>query len=117
MSGKAFLVVLNPIEGEQVRGKLEQQGWEVSMETEDHGRAYDFLLRERPDVLLIDLDHNPAAARKVARSIRSVKGFGNLPVVYISGQSEERELARAEVEGAVFTTHNELPRILHQFKQ
>jgi DNA-binding response OmpR family regulator len=116
MSGKIFLVVLNPIEAEQIRARLDQQGWEVNMETEDHGRAYDFLLRERPDLLLIDLDHHPAAARKVARSIRAVKGFSSLPVVYIAGQPEERELARAEVDGAVFTTHNELPRVLQQFK-
>lgn len=114
---KAFLVILNPIEAEQVRAKIEQQGWEVDMETEDHGRAYDFLLRERPDVLLIDLEHSPAAARKVARSIRAVKGFGKLPVVYAGGLPEERELARAEVDGAVFTSHNELPRILQQYKQ
>lgn len=117
MKGKLFLVILNPVEAEQRVGQLRPAGWEIDFESEDHGRAYDFLCRSRPDVLVIDLTHQPAAARKVARSIRAEKGYNNLPVVFIGGDSTERELARAEIKGAVFSKDDELPRILDQFAQ
>src|SRR5436190_17746 len=103
MKGNLFLVLLNPIEAEQHSTRLQSLGWEVNVESEDQGNAYDFICHSRPDVLAINLDYQPAAARKVGRSIRAEKGFENLPIVLIGGNSTERELARAEIKGAVFT--------------
>jgi hypothetical protein len=117
MKGHLFLVVLNPIEAEQRLTRLQSLGWQVDMESDDHGRAYDFVIRNRPDVLAIYLDQQPSAARKVGRSVRAEKGFENLPIVFVGGDSTERELARAEIKGAVFTQDHDLPRILEQFAQ
>jgi UDP-N-acetylmuramyl tripeptide synthase len=113
--GKLFLVALNPIEGERWRPILEQQGWEIDMETEDHGRAYDFLMRSRPNILLIDLDHQPAAARKVARSIRMEDGYENLPVVFVNGAPEERDLAKVETKDAAFATDADVASALSRY--
>jgi DNA-binding response OmpR family regulator len=117
MKGKLFLVILNAVEGEQTRQELIRAGWDVDVETDDHGAAYDFIIRERPDVLVIDLNHQPAAARKVARSIRMEKGYENLSIVFVSGTLDERELAKAEIKGALFASQQELPRVLDQFAQ
>jgi DNA-binding response OmpR family regulator len=113
--GKLFLVALNPIEAERWRPILEQHGWQLDMETDDHGRAYDSLMHTRPNVLLIDLDHQPAAARKVARSIRMEDGYENLPIVFVNGEPEERELGRIEVKDAGFATDSDVASVLNRY--
>lgn len=108
MAKRLFLVAMNEIEAEQLRGELESAGWIVDVEADDHGRAYEFVKREPPDVLVILLDHQPPAARKVARSIRMEDGFQSLPILFVGGDADERELARAEIDGAQYVAKGDL---------
>jgi DNA-binding response OmpR family regulator len=113
--GKLFLVVLNPIEAERRRAAMEQSGWEIDVESDDHGRAYDFIIRNRPDLVFIDLNHQPPAARKVARSVRMEPGFEDLPILFVNGTPDERDLARTEFPNAAFATDQDLMHTLNQY--
>lgn len=117
MTRRLFLVAMNEIEAERMRGEIAAAGWEVEVEAEDHGRAYEFVKRERPDILVILLDHQPPAARKVARSIQMEEGFEQLPILFVGGDAAERELARAEIEGAQYVAKADLMTALAQLSR
>src|SRR5574341_183297 len=115
MKGHLYLVHWNVIEAEQRSSLLEGEGWAVSVEPEDGGRAYEFIKREHPDVVMIDLSRKPAHGRKVARSVRSIAGINDIPIVFVEGSREERELTQAEITDAHFVTASELLPYINRF--
>jgi CheY-like chemotaxis protein len=115
MHGRLYLVHWNVIEAEQRSTLLEADGWNVSVEPEDGGRAYEFIKRENPDVVVIDLSRKPAHGRKVARSVRTIAGIDDIPIVFVDGSREERELTVAEISNAHFVTASDLLAYVTRF--
>lgn len=68
MKGHLYLVHWNAIEAEQRSSALRADGWDVSTEPEDPGRAYEFVKREQPDLLVIDLSFAQARAWAQSRA-------------------------------------------------
>ncbi len=115
MKGHLYLVHWNAIEAEQRSSMLEADGWEVSVEPEDGGRAYEFIRREQPDVVVIDLSRKPTHGRKVARSVRTIGGLKDIPIVFVDGTKQDHELALAEVDNAHFISAGDLLAFASRF--
>lgn len=97
MKGRAFLVHWDVARAQERARQLEAGGWQVAVESEDGGRAYQRIKAEQPDVVVVDLSRKPSHGREVGRSLRQVKATRGLPIVFVGGEGE----AQAGIEAAV----------------
>jgi CheY-like chemotaxis protein len=89
---------------------LRREGWTVTAETEDGGRAYKKIREDPPDVVVIDLAKKPSHGRQVAQALRDVKASRGIPIVFVDASDEAQRAT--SVDDAVFTTSATLAQII-----
>ena len=110
--GKLFLVQWNEVAAQSIAAALRAQGWRVEIETEDGHRAHRMIRRYVPDIVIVDLSHRPSHGRETARSLQAVAATRAMPVVFVGGEEKAREVTRALLPDAVFTTPAQLEQVL-----
>lgn len=112
MNGHLFLVHWDAASAQQLVHELNVRGWQVDIESEDGGRAYQRIKAHPPDVVMIDLSRKPSHGLRTAAALRDHKATRGLPIVFVDGTAEAIEKARALVPNAVSTTSAELQTTL-----
>ena len=113
--GRLFYIHWNPSEAEAQASLFRDDGWDVRVEVKDRDRASRRILGDPPDVVVISLTRLPSDGREVAAYIRSRKGGGEVPIVFVDGAEDAVEKAAVKVPAAVYTTGPELQMILSGF--
>jgi len=112
MKGRVFLVQWDRAAAQECTRQLEVDGWQVAVESEDGGRAYQRIRAELPDVVVVDLSRKPSHGREVARSLRQVRATRDLPIVFVGGGVEARADIGAAMPDARFAGWSGLDAVL-----
>lgn len=115
MKGKLFLVAWDAALVYRRVGALQDAGWVVAVETQDHAQAYRAIRSEQPDVVVVDLASRPADGQMLVRHLRLGKATRDLPVIFLDGDEDARLHTRDLLPGAIFCAENALPGLLEQF--
>ena len=111
--GKLFYIHWN--EAEAKAQAFRNQSWDVRLEAKDGERASRRILGDPPDVIVISLTRLPSHGRETAAYLRSRRGGGGVPIVFVDGAEDAVEKVRAKVPDAVYTTTPELPDLLSRY--
>ena len=114
-NGRLFYIHWNPAEAEAQASLFREDGWDVRLEAKDGDRASRRILGDPPDVVVISLALLPSHGREAAAYIRSRKGGGEVPIVFVDGAEDAVEKAVAKVPTAIYTTTLELQVVLSGF--
>jgi len=114
---KAFLIHWNTSEAEAHAQSLRESGWQVEIEAEDGARAGIAIKADPPHVVVIYLSRLPSHGRETAHYLRSTKATCSIPIVFVDGKEEAVEKTRAKIPDAIYTSSEELDRLLQQFTQ
>lgn len=115
MKGKVFLVHWREAEAEVLAREIRNMGWTVDWESNDGAKAGKRIRADPPDVVVIYLTRLPSHGRETGHSIKEIKGTQRIPLVYVDGSDEAVERTKSVVPDAVFTTTEQLDRILSDF--
>lgn len=85
---KVMIVDDEPIMIEVVQAFLEDAGYTNFLTTEDSTQALDMMLRQRPDVLLLDLIMPGKSGFELLREIRSEPALRYMPVIVLTAASD-----------------------------
>lgn len=110
-----FLIHWNRAEAEELARKFEQVGWQVDIEAEDGGRAYQKVKTEPITVMVIYLTRLPSHGRETAFAVRSLKATRHIPIIFVGGQGEALEKTIARIPDAVYTTETEVMEVLNHY--
>ena len=97
------IVHWNQSEAEERAERLRSAGHEVDAIWEGGGEAFRATRRKPPDVYVIDLSRLPSHGRHVAIFLRQQGPTRGVPIVFVGGEPEKVELARAALPDAVYT--------------
>ncbi|MFN7935464.1 MAG: hypothetical protein U0R19_19195 [Bryobacteraceae bacterium] len=100
------LVVWNEHEAEEHAARLRESGHEVSVVAKASSSMLKQLRAIAPDALIIDLNRLPSHGIQVGLAVRKI------PLVFIEGDPEKTEKARAKVPTATYTTWKKLAAVL-----
>ncbi len=92
---KIAIIDDEPINIEVVKGHLEDEGYAKFYSTSDSTRAIEMLLRNRPDVVLLDLMMPKVSGLDLLASIRSNPELEHLAVIILTACSEPETKLRA----------------------
>jgi DNA-binding response OmpR family regulator len=112
MRGKLSLVHWNTTEAEDLAASLQEQRWQVTIESDDGARAVKRILAEPPDAVIIYLTRLPSHGVETARALRSTHTGRSLPILFVDGSKEKVEKAQAKVPDAIYTTSSGLFKVL-----
>ncbi|HZV55611.1 MAG TPA: EAL domain-containing protein [Rhodocyclaceae bacterium] len=87
-NAKVMLVDDEPIMMDVVQAFLEDAGYTSFLTTDDPGRVLDMLLKERPDVLLLDLIMPGKSGFKLLTEIRDEPLLRYMPVIVLTAASD-----------------------------
>jgi CheY-like chemotaxis protein len=105
-----FLVQWDKAGAAERTAVLRREGWTVTSEIEDGGRAYKKIREDPPAAVVIDLAKKPSHGRQVAQALRDVKACRGIPIVFVDA-SEDAESA-TKVDNAVFATSATLAKTI-----
>jgi CheY-like chemotaxis protein len=83
--------------------RLEKAGHEVTVFTATDRNSLLALRRSPPEAFVIDLGRLPSHGRAIATALRQFRETRRVPIVFVGGEPEKVERARAELPDAVFT--------------
>lgn len=73
--------------------KLEKEGFKVDL-ARDGQKALDFLEKNKPDLLILDIIVPSVDGWEILRRIRKKEKFKNLPVIILSNLNQKREVMK-----------------------
>jgi response regulator RpfG family c-di-GMP phosphodiesterase len=114
--GRLFLFHWHEAEATARADDLRKHGWHVEIEAEDGARGGKAVLANPPDAVVVSLDRLPSHGRETAQGLRGHKAGRTIPIVFVGGEGEAVAKTKAKVPDALFTTAEELPRLLAAFK-
>jgi len=85
-----------------------QRRWQVDIESEDGAAVWRKVKETDPRTVVISLDRQPSHGRHTALSIRS----RDFPLIFVGGEPDQVQDLRREIPEAVFTSHEELSKVL-----
>jgi AmiR/NasT family two-component response regulator len=88
--------------------RLRSAGFEVLCESQDGAEAYRTARRDRPEVVVLDLDQKPAHSWQTARPLAKLANPPRL--VFVGGTDDARQQAARQAPGATFIADEELER-------
>ncbi|MBS1827156.1 MAG: hypothetical protein JST93_17695 [Acidobacteria bacterium] len=103
---RVALVVWNEQEAAEHAARLRASGHEVSAVAKASTSMLKQLRAAAPEALIIDLNRMPSHGIQVGLAIRKI------PLIFIEGDPEKTEKARAKVPTATYTTWKKLPALL-----
>ena len=95
-----MLVDDEPVMLEIVQVLLEEVGYQNFISVEDSTQAIDILVRDNPDLLLLDLDMPDVDGFQVLQRIRMLEGYEHLPVIILTASENPDSKLRALELGA-----------------
>jgi DNA-binding response OmpR family regulator len=78
---------------------LESEGFEVTAAANGL-RLIASLQRNRPDIILLDVNMSWIDGFELCRAVKKNEGFRDIPVIFVSGRSSSEDLARGKEVGA-----------------
>jgi DNA-binding response OmpR family regulator len=108
MKGKLFLVEWDADAAARQADALRQDGWQVSVESENGGRAYRHIRTSVPDAVVIDLRHKPSHGREVGSALRELRATRGVPIVCIEDDEDAREQTRLRIRDVQFASPDAL---------
>ncbi|UCE75454.1 MAG: hypothetical protein JSV56_07070 [Methanomassiliicoccales archaeon] len=115
MKGKLFLIHWNPLEAQEYAIPLRADGWLVDVESKDGARAGKKILTEQPDAVVIYLSRLPSHGCVTARGVRLYQSGRHIPIIFVDGKEEAIQNTKSKVPDSVFTTNEELHKLLDDF--
>ena len=100
---RVALVHWNAAEAEERAERLRKAGHEVETVFEQGGEAFREFRADPPEVFVIDLTRLPSHGRVVGIFLRQQKSMRHVPIVFVDGEPEKVERARADLPDAVYT--------------
>ncbi len=91
---------------------LRESGHRVRYEYESGREAWNVLKTSPPDALVISLSRLPSHGRRVAAVTAEYKKLRELPVVFVGGEGDKTQIARAEFPNALFCSASTLKSTL-----
>lgn len=111
-----FLIHWDQTEIGPLAQELRGLGWQVvGTEAVDGRSAYQQVKTLKPDVLVVYLTRKPSHGRETAVSIRRLKAFRQLPIVFVGEEETAVSAVQAKLPDAIFTTPEDLPHTLSTF--
>jgi DNA-binding response OmpR family regulator len=98
VAGRVLLIEDEPNIAEALRFILRRDGWEVGVHA-DGATALAAVLRQRPDVVILDLMLPGASGLDILMGIRADPGTADLPVLMLTAKGQDRDRAAAEAAG------------------
>ena len=115
MKGKVFLVHWREAAAEVLANEIRHMCWDVEIESNDGEKVGPRLTTEPADVVVIYLTRLPSHGRETGHTLKEMKAFCNIPLVYVDGNDEAVAKTRNIVPDAVYTTTEKLERALMGF--
>jgi DNA-binding NarL/FixJ family response regulator len=91
---------------------LSEDGWEITVESDDSGQLCKKIKDNPPDFILIDLSSEFSHGIKTAKTIMSSKITRDIPVIFVADGNEYAIKVKARFPGADFVNHDNLMNIL-----
>jgi len=76
---------------------LQVEGYQSFFTTSDSSKAVDLILREKPDLILMDVVMPSISGIDVLRAIRKIEAFKHLPVLFVTG-AKDADARRSAIE-------------------
>ncbi len=110
----AIVVYEHLVLGNQLGNKLRDMGYRVTM-LNDPGKLLEVAEKEKPLVVLVDLDCKVADAVALVGQLKNMPGTKHLPVLCFTSHDDKRQHEAAVAAGASLVAGDQA--ILHQFPQ
>jgi len=117
LKGRVFLVHWKSSEVGKYSKGLRKDGWLVEAESRNVMRAFERIKRNKPNAVVIDLNHRPERGREMGFTLHSIKVTNDVPVVFVDGHEEVKKKAIKSVPKAVFSTSEELNKTLEKYSK
>jgi len=108
MHSGIVLVCWNAEEAETRSAGLRKSGFEVTVHADRRANPQE-IAASPPDAYLIDLGRSPSQGRELGGWLRRNRDTRSVPLVFIAGDREKTEKARALLPDATFTTWEDAP--------
>jgi hypothetical protein len=115
VKGKIFLVHWREAEAEVLAQEIRNMGWTVVWESDDGDKVEQRIIDDPPDVVVIYLTRLPSHGRETGHSLMKIMGSKHIPLVYVDGSQAAIDRTKAMIPDAVYTTTEELDRVLSGF--
>ena len=115
MRGKIFLVHWREAEAEVLAKEIRTMGWTVDWESDDGDRAEQRIIADPPDVVVIYLTRLPSHGRETGHALKEIKVTREIPLVYVDGSEAAIDRTRNMIPDAVYTTTEQLDKILSDY--
>ena len=115
MKGRLFLFHWDKNTAADRAEQLRADGWKVEVESEDGARGGGKVLKDPPDVIVMDLSRKPSHSRETANGLRGYDAGRNLPIVFVDGEEMDIEKTKRKVSDAIFTSSSGLKRVLARY--
>ncbi len=83
MKPKVLLISWNEGYAKQQAARYECEGWDVTQECEDGGRAYELAAQKKPDAIAVYMAYEPKHGIETARAIRERKSTSDIPFIFV----------------------------------
>lgn len=108
VKGKVFYIHWHPAEARANADAIRKLGFTVEVEAEDGARACKHMSEDPPNAVVISLARLPSHGRETAKALALIKATRDIPVLFVGGNEDAIEKARAAVPSAEFATPEEL---------
>ncbi|TAK14012.1 MAG: hypothetical protein EPO32_03550 [Anaerolineae bacterium] len=108
-----FLFHWHPDEVDFLAAPLRAAGYRVSVEAEDGARGCRRIVAEPPSIVLIYLSRLPSHGIRTAAHLQERPSTRAIPVIFVGGEPEKVQSARAKVPSAQFIRPDQLFESLH----
>jgi DNA-binding response OmpR family regulator len=98
VAGRVLLIEDEPNIAEALRFILQRDGWEVGVHA-DGASALAEVMRQPPDVVILDLMLPGASGLDILTGIRADPATATLPVLMLTAKGQDRDRAAAEAAG------------------
>ena len=116
MKGDVFLVHWREMEAAALAREIGSFGWHVDFESSDGAKAGRLIREHLPNAVVIYLSRLPSHGRETARFLREIGGMRKVPIVFVDGNDEVVQRTRDPAPAAIYTTSEELERVLERYK-
>ena len=113
--GRLFVIHSDAAEASELTAPLVQDGWEVTLETEDGARATRAILAAPPDAVVVALDRRPSHGRETVLALTAAKAGRDIPVIFVGGEAAALDKTKSKFRDAQFVSADGLRRALARY--